>query len=675
MSFEEYSDLVQEILRHSDLYYNSDDPDISDYEYDHLMLLLKEAESAHPEWVTASSPSQRVGGRPDPSFTKVEHVVPMLSLQDVFSMEEIYSFLSNMPEDELYSVEDKIDGLSLSAVYVRKRGSESCVLSSIRSRGDGQIGEILDGNARFLSGLPREFVCDNPPELLEVRCEAYMPVHAFLELNEENEQHGRKRFKNPRNAAAGILRTKNSPHIKDGILSTFAFNIQRIDPPDRMPAHHTDGLNWLHSLGFDTVYFETCTKASVPDSIQRIGERRDTLPFWIDGAVVKVNTIRLREKLGATAKYPRWAVAYKYPPEEKETTIREIFLQTGRTGRITPVAAFSPSVALGGTTVSKASLHTPEIIDALEVNVGDTVLVRKAAEIIPEVIRVTRKNSAGRFDLFQLSCPSCGGPITRGPAESGDNEAGAYCLNPACPAQRAKRFEFICSRDCMDVRGMGPAVIDAFIERGWLSSFPDLYRLKEHREEMLSIERFGEKKTDNLLSSIEASKGRDIDRLLKSFGILGVGRSIGKELAKRYPDIWSVAALSEESLAGIDGIGDISAKAIHDFFGQDETVSMLRDLQSLGVNMKSLQYKGTEKKDEGRLTGLNFVITGTLPGVTREEAKELIESHGGKVSGSVSKKTSFLLAGDAAGSKLTKAKELGIPILTFPDLMERLGEE
>ena len=675
MKKSEYNALIKEIRRHIDLYYNKDNPEISDYEFDALMNQLKEAEAEHPDWVKADSPTQVVGGKADNSFTKVEHVVPMLSLQDVFSLEDVQNFLDNFDDKEKFSVERKMDGLSLSALYQKDEVSGDCVLSSIRSRGDGYIGEILDKNMRFLNGLPSKIKGENLPVLLEVRCEVCMLIDTFVALNEENEKEGRKLFKNPRNAAAGVLRTKESSYLKDKILTAFAFNIQRVEPETMMPENHTSGLAWLRNMGFNVVYTELCTKDEIEAAINNIGQDRDQLPYWIDGAVVKADRIQLRNAMGVTAKYPRWAVAYKYPPEEKETTIKDIVLQTGRTSRVTPIALFDPPIQLGGTTVSKASLHNPEIIEKLNVNIGDKVLVRKAAEIIPEVIRVVKKESTGAFDMFQCTCPSCGGKLVPGADDNGDNESGAYCINHNCPAQLSRMFEFVCSRDCMDIRGMGPALVDKFIECGWLKSFPDLYRLKDHRDEMLTLEKFGEKKVDNLLKSIEDSKDRDIDRLFKSLGILGVGRAVGKELAKRYPNIFIIAKLSPEELSTIEGIGEISANVIANFFKVEANQLLLHELFNLGVNCDSKSFRSTTDDDSAKLSGKTFVITGTLSTMSREEAKELIEANGGKVSGSVSKKTSFLLAGENAGSKLTKANDLGIPVINENDLKVLMGED
>ena len=657
MTKSEYKALVKELQRHSDLYYNQDNPEISDYEYDAMMRQLKAAEEEHPDWISKNSPTQKVGGVASNTFAKVEHAVPMLSLQDMFSYDEVDSFVDGLGKDCMFSVEEKIDGLSLSVTF------ENGILVRGATRGDGQIGEDISESVKYIHGIPNKLRTDNPPELLEVRCEVYMPVDEFTRLNAEYEEEGKRLFKNPRNAAAGILRTKDLTAVKSARLHAFAFNVQRVSGDDvRFAISHYGTLMALSEFGFDVVNASLVMKDGIHEAIQTIGENRGSLPYWIDGAVVKIDELKMREELGNTAKYPRWAVAFKYPPEEKETSISDIFLQTGRTGRVTPVALFDPPIQLGGTTVSKASLHNPEIIEKLNVNIGDTVLVRKAAEIIPEVIRVTNKKALGVFDMFQCSCPSCGGKIVAGADENGDNEAGAYCPNPNCPAQLSKKFEFICSRDCMDIRGMGPAIVDAFIERGWLKSFPDIYRLKDHRDEMLSLEKFGAKKADNLLKSIEDSKNRDIDRLFKSFSILGVGRSIGKELAKRYASIWSIADLNRETLASIDGIGEISAEGIYQFFDNADNISMIQELQALGVNMESKSFLGADA-DEGKLSGLTFVITGTLPSMSREEAKELIESNGGKVSGSVSKKTSYLLAGENAGSKLTKANDLGISVI------------
>lgn len=676
--------LRQTINYHSDLYYNKANPELSDYEFDALMNELKALEKEYPELISPDSPTQKVGGSPGNStFEQVEHAVPMLSLQDVFSESDVNDFLSRFPKHTEFSVEEKIDGLSMSVTYQDRK------LVRAETRGDGYIGEDITENAKCIFNIPRFLPVDEWTENLkelEVRCEVFLPISKFEQLNASLAQQNKKTFKNPRNAAAGLLRTKDLYVVKKAGLCAFAFNVQRIELFDKSvglpvdPTLHSVLLSYLDYLGFTPVKHYVVEEGEVLKAIQMIGDVKHLLPYWIDGAVVKVENISLREELGSTNKYPRWAVAFKYPPEEKETVIKDIILQTGRTGRVTPVAVFDPPVYLAGTKVERATLNNPQFIEKLGVNIGDTVLVRKAAEIIPEIIKVTKPAYVGEgvtesksyYDMLSHTCPSCGGEIV--PDEEGN---GAYCKNPNCPAQLVRKFEFWCSRDCMDIEGLGPALIDKFISLGWFKDITDIYKLERHRNEMANLDGFGKKATDNLLAAIEASKDRDMDRLVKALGIQGVGRHIGKALCKYYKDIFEVFALKTgqtpeqkiEELAAINGVGKISATAIYDFC-TPKTIEMLFGLQQFGVNVKSKTY-GTDISG-GLLSGKTFVITGTLPTMKREEAKKLIEQNGGKVAGSVSKKTDYLLAGDNAGSKLTKARQLGVTVISEDELKDLL---
>ncbi len=664
-----YEEMIQKANAANKAYYDDDNPIMEDPEYDELMRGIKKIEKAYPNLVTPKSPTQHVGGTASSSFEKVEHAVPMLSLQDVFSEEEVDEFISQFPGEE-YSVEEKIDGLSMSVTY------HNGILVRAETRGDGYIGEDITENARYIGGIPQRLKHledgGNIREL-EVRCEVYLPVKRFEELNREQELAGKKLFVNPRNAAAGLLRTKDIETVKSAKLCAFAFNIQRIeysDPESELTfldmGLHTNRLEILNCLGFQTVRHAAVPSGDVMKWVKNIGEYKAELPYWIDGAVIKIDSIRKREELGSTNKCPRWAIAFKYPPEEKETVVKDIILQTGRTGRVTPVAVLEP-VFLAGTKVEKATLHNPQIVESLGINIGDTVLVRKAAEIIPEIIKVTKSAFYGEgvatpkaaYNVFSHTCPSCGKAIV--PDNDGN---GAYCANPDCPAQIARKFEFWASRDCMDIAGFGPAIIDRFIELGWLKEIPDIYRLYNHRDEMVLLDGFGDRAADKLLDAIEQSKGRDIDRLIKALGIPGVGRHIGKNLAKRYPGFYAIMTLSQNALQQIDGIGDISAKVMYETFQKQDFKDMMVELCNLGVNVKSKSFISTAT---GTLSlpfeGLTFVITGTLPTMKREEAAELIEHNGGKVSGSVSKKTDYLLVGEKAGSKLTKAQNLGVEII------------
>lgn len=667
----EYKKLIDIATKANSAYYDNDEPIMEDYEYDSIMRRIKEIEKENPEIILKKSPTQYVGGSQGKStFAKVEHQVPMLSLQDVFSLEEVKNFIDALDPKDGFCVEEKIDGLSMSATY------ESGRLVRAETRGDGYIGEDITENARYIHGIPEVILGETDGlEELEVRCEVYLPIESFLKINKEREEAGKKLFANPRNAAAGLLRTKNIGEVKKAGLHAFVFNVQRFRGLDSwgFKKSHTEDLRRLRKMGFSTVasaYFGAGERDDLIREIDVIGRRKNGLSYWIDGAVVKMDREDRRKQLGNTNKYPRWAIAFKYPPEEKETVVREILLQTGRTGRITPVAVFDP-VYLAGTKVEKATLNNPQFIESLSVDVGDTVIVRKAAEIIPEIIRVSKKEGNSCYNMYAHHCPSCGSSIVAD--ESGN---GSFCKNINCPAQISRRFEFWAARDCMDIRGFGPAIIDRFIDMGWLKRIPDIYRLHEHREKMVHLEGFKEKSVDKLLASIEESKDRDMDRLVKAIGIVGVGRHIGKVLCEKYKDIFAVGNCETKrreeklkELASLDGIGDISAEAILDFY-TESNVMMLRELQELGVNVKSKTF--SYGQTAGRLLGKTFVITGTLPTLKREEAAAKIEAVGGKVSSSVSKKTDYLLAGEKAGSKLAKAQSLGIKIVSEEEFLKIL---
>ena len=669
-----YKELCRKIAQANKAYYDNDDPIMKDPEYDSLMNQVKEIENNNPELVTENSPTQKVGGTASKSsFAKVEHNVPMLSLLDVFSKNEVENFVNQYPY-ETFTVEEKIDGLSLSVTY--KNGK----LVRAETRGDGYIGEDITENAKYINGIPNELVNLYDISLLEVRCEVYLPIERFVELNKEKELKNEKLFANPRNAAAGILRTKDINIVKEAGLHAFAFNVQRYETSTHKELIQLElqaaSLETLKKIGFSIVKYHLVEANHIFECIETIGNTRNNLHYWIDGAVVKINDFNKRKEIGETAKYPKWAVAYKYPPEEKETIVRNIILQTGRTGRITPVAIFDP-ILLAGTKVEKATLHNPEIINKLNINIGDTVVVRKAAEIIPEIIRVTKSidNIDSSYNIFDHTCPSCKGKIVPDIDDEG-NTSGAYCMNPNCPAQMSRRFEFFASRECMNIDGLGPAIIDKFIEKGWLKTLPDIYKLKDHKEEIIKMEGFGEKAVNNLLNAIEKSKDNDIDRLIKSLGILGVGKHIGKSLAKLYPDMYTIEALTIEELSTIDGIGEISANVIYEFFHNYDNLLMCHKLygpNGAGINAVSKSYKNNKDIKTLSLSDLAFVITGTLPTMSREEAVSLIETNGGKVSGSVSKKTNYLLAGEKAGSKLEKAQSLGIKIISEEKLKDMIN--
>lgn len=675
MNAKEYQKSVMLAQKASAAYYDDDAPIMEDPEFDTLMQKLKAYEAEHPDQIAPDSPTQKVGGSiGKSSFAKVEHTVPMLSLQDVFNEKEITEFIEKTNAQD-YCVEEKIDGLSVSVTY------EDGKLVRAETRGDGFIGEDITENAKFIKGIPvrlNDKYLRNNISQLEVRCEVYLPVRRFEEINEKLENEGKKPFVNPRNAAAGLLRTKDLNVVKKAGLCAFAFNIQRyVGEPFYDVNSHYAGLQALETIGFRTVksYLVSDSDTALK-TIQMIGNYKADLPYWIDGAVVKVDDLRVQKTLGDTSKYPRWAIAYKYPPEEKETVVKDIILQTGRTGRVTPVAMLEP-VFLAGTKVERATLHNPEIIQKLNVDVGDIVLVRKAAEIIPEIIRVVKKSSDGIYNVFDHACPSCGGDLCQGADESGNNASGSYCPNPNCPAQIQRRFEFWASRDCMDIRGLGPKQIEKFIALGWLKEIPDIYRLYRHWNEMEQLDGFGKKTAENLIAAIEASINRDIDRLIKALGMPGIGRHIGKVLAKRCATVADIGAMSISELAELDGIGPVAATVIYNSFhhkspgnAEPDMLILLKQLQALGVNLKSKSFQDEEKPQP--LAGKTFVITGTLPSLKREEAASLIEENGGTVSGSVSKKTGYLLAGEKAGSKLAKAQSLGVKVITEEELKRML---
>ena len=690
MTNKEYLELVTKCNQAADAYYNNDDPIITDYEYDMMMQEIKKYEKEHPDKIAKESMTQKVTNSSGKStFEKVEHAVPMLSLEDVFNTVDIEEFVNSFPKDTGFCVEEKIDGLSMSVTY------ENGELVRAETRGDGYIGEDITENAKYIKGIPLALPVNSRggtiPKTLEVRCEVYLPVEDFERINRQREADGLKLYKNPRNAAAGLLRTHDISEMKNAGLSSFAFNVQRaiFSEPDYNIRGYANSINISHSYGliclrewnFRTVTSYFCHSSYNPitattsdvtqlvlNAIKTIEKNRGNLPYWIDGAVVKLNVIEDRNKLGETAKYPRWAKAYKYPPEERRTKIIDIILQTGRTGRVTPVAVFTP-VDLAGTIVNKATLHNQKIIEKLGVNIGDEIIVRKAAEIIPEVVSVAKKNTDTVYQLAEQKCPACGQPLSLDDGQMGK------CNNSLCPAQLQRYLEFFVSKDCMNIDGLGPALISTFIEKGWLKQPADLYKLNAHYNDMIKLDGFGEKAAQKLLNNIEKSKTRNIDCLIKALGIPGVGKHIGKILARNYPDMYAIETLSIDELMSYDGIGEISAKAIYNFFHNYDTLILARKLYGkygVGVNAVSLSYSNSDKT-VGKLDGMTFVITGTLPSMKRSEAQKAIENSGGKVSGSVSKKTDFVLAGDNAGSKLTKAESLGIKIIDEAEFKRMLN--
>ncbi|WP_367925206.1 NAD-dependent DNA ligase LigA [uncultured Ruthenibacterium sp.] len=648
---EEYEALKKQIEHHSHLYYDLDAPELDDYEFDLLTQKLKKIEKDHPEFVTTDSYTQHVGGSVSSKFEKVTHTVKMESLQDVFSLEEVKEFDRRIRDAGInpqYVVEAKIDGLSISLEYNEGkfvRGS---------TRGDGLVGEDVTENLATIKDIPKYL--ENPPAFLEVRGEVYMPKDAFLRLVEEQELNDKKPFKNPRNAAAGSLRQKDSQITAKRGLSLFIFNLQQIQG---MELHsHKESLEYLANLGFPVSPRRSLFNSidQVLEEIQKIGELRGTLPYDIDGAVVKVDSFSQRAALGSTAKYPRWAIAFKYPPEEKETVLREIEVSVGRTGVLTPTAVFDP-ILLAGTTVSRAILHNEAFIREMDIRLGDTIRVRKAGDIIPEVVTVVARGSeTAPFEMPNF-CPSCGEPVAHM-----QGEAALRCTNPECPAQALRNLIHFASRTAMDIDGLGTAVATQLIEKGYVHNAADLYDLT--LEQLLTLDKFKEKSASNLLSAIETSKQNNLDRLLFALGIRNIGSKAALLLAETFGSMQALQHACAEQMDAIDGFGGVMTESVLDFFEKEGTSDLIRRLVEAGVNMT---YHGEEKTE--RLKGMTFVVTGTLPSLSRTQAENLITKNGGKAASSVSKKTSYVVAGEAAGSKLTKAQALGITILTEADLL------
>ncbi len=650
------SEELREIINyHNKRYYEMDEPEIEDFEYDRLLHELIDIEEKFPVLLTADSPTHRVGGKADGMFTPVEHIVPMESLQDAFSLDDIYAFDKRVKEavgEVKYIVEPKIDGLSVSLEY------ENGLLVRGSTRGDGRTGEDVTANIRTIRSIPLKLDTDLP--LLEVRGEVYMPREVFVKLVEEQELNGEKVFKNPRNAAAGSLRQKNPKITSKRNLDIFLFNIQRIEGKELKG--HKQSLDYIKSLGLNTVpfYTECDSIEKVIDEINAIGEKRGSLPFDIDGAVIKVDNFSKRAEMGSTAKFPKWALAFKYPPEEKETTLLDIEINVGRTGVLTPTGIFEPTL-LAGTTVSRATLHNQDFIDEKGICIGDRVIIRKAGDIIPEVLCVvSHSENAVPYRIPDI-CPSCGGKVIRE-----DGEAALRCCNPDCPNQLLRNLIHFCSRDAMDIEGMGTAVLDTLIREGLVKNAADIYLLKAR--DIAKIERMGEKSGENLVSAAENSKKNDLSKLIFALGIRHIGQKAGKLLAEHFGSMEKLMNATAEDIAQIDGFGLVMAESVVEFFSHEESRELIEKLKDLGINMEC------KKEVKGNLfEGKTFVLTGTLPTMTRSEATKIIESFGGKASGSVSKKTDYVLAGEDAGSKLKKANDLGVTVISeeeFKNMIE-----
>ncbi len=639
--------LRKELNHHIYRYYVENENDIEDYEYDMLMRELKSIEEEYPELLTADSPTHRVGGTADKNmFSSVTHIVKMESLQDAFDKSEVLDFDRKVKEvcpDATYVVEPKIDGLSVSLEY------SNGVISRGSTRGDGVTGEDITANLKTVRSIPLAIKEKLP--FIEVRGEVYMPKEKFFEIVKKQELNEEKPFKNPRNAAAGSLRQKDPKITSQRGLDIFIFNIQQIDGKDLQT--HKQSLDYIKSLGFKTIpfYNEFDNIDDVMKELDRIGSIRGTLPYDIDGAVIKVNRFDQREKLGSTAKCPKWALAWKYPPEEKKTKLIDIEINVGRTGVLTPTAVFEP-VLVAGSTVSRATLHNEDFINEKGIRIGDTVVIRKAGDIIPEVLEVSEHAENSEPYKMPDTCPSCGEKVTR---EAG--EAAIRCNNPDCPAQLLRMLMHFCSRDAMDIEGLGDANLELLVNEGMLKTAADIYKLDF--DTIAEFERLGKKSADNLKKAIEKSKENDLGKLIFALGIRHIGQKAAKLLADRFSDMDGIISASKEEILSIDGYGEIMAESVADFFSHPQAVELINDLKAAGVNMRS-----EKKVIDNRFEGKTFVLTGTLSRFTRTQASEVIETYGGKTSSSVSKKTDYVLAGEAAGSKLQKAQDLGVKIIS-----------
>ena len=637
-------------------YYVLDDPTMPDFEYDRLLRELENLEKANPELALPDSPTKRVGGQAVNTFGEVTHAVPLMSLQDVFSLEELDDFLVRTKEavpGAQFSVEPKIDGLSVALEYVDGRFVRGA------TRGDGNVGEDVTENLRTIRSIP--MALEGAPARLIVRGEVFMPKKTFHALNEALEENGEKTFANPRNAAAGSLRQKDPKVTAKRKLDILVFNVQLAE--GKTFASHAETLEYLKSLHFKVIPYKLLSDAEkISKEVIRINEEREKLSCDIDGAVIKLDDLAARERLGNTAKFPRWAVAYKYPPEEKETLVEDIVIQVGRTGVLTPKAVVAP-VRLAGTTVTNATLHNQDFISRLDIRIGDTVRIRKAGEIIPEILEVnlSKRPEGTQPYLLPKKCPVCGAAVER-------DEDGAFlrCTGAECPAQLSRNIAHFVSRDAMDIEGLGSAIVDSLIEKGAIRSPADIYYLT--MDELSGLWKSGTKAAQKLLDAIAASKSQDVSRLIFALGIRQVGAKTGKSLAAAFGSLDKLMEATLEELTQVPDIGEVTAESICEWFAQPQSRHMVRRLKEAGVNFESKRVV-----TDTRFAGKTIVLTGALSRFTREEATEKIELFGGKASGSVSKKTSFVVAGENAGSKERKARELGIPVLTEDEFLEMLS--
>ena len=655
----EIQQLRSELERHNQLYYVNDAPEISDFEYDAMLRKLEDLEAAHPEYYDPNSPTQHVGGYALNTFAQVTHEVPLESLQDVFSFEELHAFGERMDavlaDKHSYVVEPKIDGLSMSLEY------ENGIFVRGATRGDGAVGEDVTENLRTVRNLPQKL--ENAPARLIVRGEVYMSHESFESINAQREISGEALLANPRNAAAGSIRQQDPKIAASRKLDIIIFNLQLCS--DKTFETHADSLDYLQSLGFPTVPYQKCEDLqSCCDRIDWIGDNRGNYPFDIDGAVIKINDLSQRAALGSTAKFPRWAVAYKYPPEKKESIVRQILVQVGRTGVLTPKAVIDP-VRLAGTTVTNATLHNQDFIDNLDLRIGDTVRVQKAGEIIPEVLSVNKdKRPEGTVPYkMPMVCPECGAPVERD-----EDGVALRCTGAECPAQRLRNIVHFASRDAMDIDGLGVSLCDALIKAGLVNSPAELYYLEP--QSVANLERMGQKSAENLMAALEKSKENGLAKLLCAFGIRQVGQKAGKVLAAHFKNLDELMDATELELMTIPDIGATTAAFIRDWFDSPQSQHQIQLLREAGVSFES-----KEQIVDHRFAGKTFVLTGALEHFTRDEAGTIIEKFGGKTSGSVSKKTSYLLAGENTGSKYTKAVSLGIPILSEAEFLEMIRED
>ena len=654
---EEIDRLRREIEYHNKKYYDEDEPEISDYEYDKLTQRLKKLEKEHPEYVTDDSPTRKVGGHSKNIFNQVTHDVQMQSLQDVFSFDDVKDFVFKMQreygENIEFTVETKIDGLSVSLEYENGkfvRGS---------TRGDGFIGEDVTENLKMVDGIPDSLITK---DTFEVRGEVYLPRKEFESINEKLEESGKQILSNPRNAAAGTLRQLDPKLVRARNLSIFVFNLQK----GKKFSNHSESIEYIKNTGIKTIeYIKVCVGINeVLAAIEEIGKKRDSLPYDIDGAVVKVNDLKLREEAGSTVKVPKWAVAYKYPPEQKETKLLDIKVQVGRTGQVTPMAILEP-VRLAGSVISKTTLHNFDYVKTKDIKIGDTVVIQKAGDVIPEVINVVKSKRTGDEKEYNVPtiCPVCGEKL-----DKLENEVALRCTNSECPALTYRSLVHFASRDAMDISGLGGAIVEQLIDENLIKDIADIYYLKY--EDIVGLDRFAPKSAMNLINAIQDTKANTLDKLLFGLGMRHIGKKAAKILSENFDDIYEIGKASVEEINALDDFGEIMAKSVVDFFSKEQTKKLIQKLENAGVNLKGNKKELSSNKLKDKI----FVVTGSFDDYSRNDITKLIEENSGKVSGSVSKKTSFLVAGENAGSKLSKAESLGIPVISIEKLKEMIKE-